>query len=84
MYSDCCSDIQAIGCHTAEGSCVKANFSGCCTSDQVSCRGTGGTTSCYCDVLCYSVGDCCSDIGEIGCQNNSAALQRELLAVILL
>lgn len=50
------------------GSCVNANFTGCCTSGT-GCQGAGGL--CYCDLLCYSIGDCCSDIAQAGCVNGT-------------
>lgn len=36
------------------------------------CEETGGPCSsvnkdCYCDSLCFDQGDCCVDIGELGC-----------------
>ena len=68
IYNDCCSDIDSIGCTYTESSCVAANYSGCCTGS--SCQGTGGDSSCYCDSLCYFVGDCCTDIASIGCYQN--------------
>lgn len=70
---DCCDDILDIGCGgNVPSSCVAAGFhDGCCTSSQPSCQGTNGTTSCYCDQLCYTVGDCCNDVSEIGCIHNT-------------
>ena len=74
-YGDCCSDIADIGCVAQqESSCVTAGFSGgCCSSSEVSCEGTGGSTSCYCDQFCYQVGDCCNDIKNISCYENTTA-----------
>ena len=46
------------------GSCVAQGFTGCCTS---SCVVSAGGSTCYCDQLCFSFGDCCSDIEEAGC-----------------
>ena len=39
----------------------------CCIpgTDSISCHGSDGI--CYCDKNCYSFGDCCQDIDQIGC-----------------
>ena len=45
------------------GSCLALNltYSGCCVISPCSNNG------CYCDQACHSIGDCCSDVGSIGC-----------------
>lgn len=49
------------------GSCKAAGYEGCCDPKQGAiCWGSGGDT-CYCDELCYSYGDCCHDVADIGC-----------------
>ena len=30
-----------------------------------------GSASCYCDHICYVIGDCCSDVADIGCYLNT-------------
>ena len=61
------------------GSCVIANFDGCCvySNNVVSCNGitsSNNTATCYCDHLCYQFGDCCSDINSTGCFPNSTGI----------
>ena len=46
------------------GSCVEKGFQGCCTFN---CQVYSPTGICYCDEICHSVGDCCSDILDIDC-----------------
>ena len=45
------------------GSCLALNltYSGCYVISPCSNNG------CYCDQDCHSIGDCCSDVGSIGC-----------------
>ena len=48
------------------GSCLSLNlsYSGCCVwSFAVPCSNYG----CFCDIDCHKLGDCCSDIADIGC-----------------
>ena len=48
------------------GSCLALNLSynGCCMSSlSPSCSNNG----CYCDLICHTYGDCCSDVANIGC-----------------
>ena len=48
------------------GSCKALNLSdfGCClTTSSHTCK----NEDCYCDFLCHSNNDCCSDITDIGC-----------------
>ena len=48
------------------GSCLALNvsYSGCCLwALSPTCINEG----CYCDHMCHSLGDCCSDIADIGC-----------------
>ena len=48
------------------GSCLALNlsYSGCCVWSPLSpCK----SNECYCDQDCHDVGDCCSDIAELGC-----------------
>ncbi len=45
------------------GSCLEAGFQGCCAEHNDGCLGEGG--ACYCDQECYSLDDCCMDIGDI-------------------
>ncbi len=48
------------------GSCSDQDFNGCCIpGESPSCLGSDGI--CYCDQVCYSFGDCCHDIQNIGC-----------------
>ena len=54
------------GSGTSVGPCTAAGFIGCCVDDcDVSIPIP--PFSCYCDVFCYSVNDCCEDIASIGC-----------------
>ena len=46
-----------------KGSCADQNFNGCCFGPD--CHGSDDI--CYCDQVCYSYGDCCHDIQDIGC-----------------
>lgn len=50
--------------YTASGSCVGAGFQGCCAEHNDGCLGVGDG-ECYCDQECYSLDDCCVDIGDI-------------------
>ena len=48
------------------GSCLalNLNYSGCCVfSLSPTCFSNG----CFCDQACHILGDCCYDIGDIGC-----------------
>ena len=48
------------------GSCKALNlsYSGCClTALSPNCK----NKDCYCDFMCYSNKDCCSDIADIDC-----------------
>ena len=50
------------------GSCLALNisYSGCCLwSLSPTCINDG----CYCDHTCHTLGDCCSDIADIGCHS---------------
>ena len=43
---------------------LNLNYSGCCVpSLSQTCWNYG----CYCDQICHTVGDCCSDVADIGC-----------------
>ena len=48
------------------GSCLalNLNYSGCCVWRLSS---TCFSIGCFCDQGCHSLGDCCYDIGDIGC-----------------
>ena len=51
---------------TPSGSCLalNLNYSGCCVwSLSPTCWNYG----CYCDQICHTAGDCCSDVADIGC-----------------
>ena len=58
------------------GSCVTAGFNGCCSyANNTSCRGhtpSGSLATCYCDLYCYTYGDCCTDVNATGCYSNSS------------
>ena len=48
------------------GPCAQQGFTTCCNlSISLFCAGVGG--ECYCDESCFTFGDCCSDVLEIGC-----------------
>ena len=54
------------------GSCLalNLNYSGCCVfSLSPSCTNNG----CFCDQMCYTFNDCCSDIADIGCHPPSSS-----------
>ena len=67
MFTDLSCFLASLGQNS--GSCRSANFTSCCQTGS-GCQGFNG--SCYCDLLCYSIGDCCSDIAEAGCVNGSS------------
>ena len=52
--------------HQYIGSCLalNLNYSGCCDPFLSPLCSNNG---CYCDQVCHIVGDCCSDVGDIGC-----------------
>ena len=55
------------------GSCKALNltYSGCClTLLSPNCK----NEDCYCDSLCHSNKDCCSDITDIGCNPRNRTL----------
>ena len=60
-----------------DGSCVTAGYTdGCCnySTPSTTCQGmtnNSGSASCYCDHVCYVIGDCCSDVADIGCYLNT-------------
>lgn len=50
------------------GPCVEAGYTQCChPSQQNGANCFGDPPLCYCDQVCYSFGDCCSDVTKIGC-----------------
>lgn len=54
---------QNVMSTTLSGSCDAAGFTGCCNDTTSTCAGSDGT--CYCDQICYPLGDCCDDISDI-------------------
>ena len=50
------------------GSCKDAGYESCChPSDQAGATCFGDPNICYCDQVCFSFGDCCDDVTDIGC-----------------
>ena len=52
-----------LSCDIYIGSCVEAGYTGCCADPSANCSGSD-PYDCYCDVFCYNLEDCCSDIEE--------------------
>ena len=49
------------------GSCVDAAYDGCCVDENCGVTAQNTSFECFCDALCYKLGDCCEDIGLINC-----------------
>uniref|UniRef100_A0A1X7VE53 Fibronectin type-III domain-containing protein n=1 Tax=Amphimedon queenslandica TaxID=400682 RepID=A0A1X7VE53_AMPQE len=67
---NCCNDISQIGCATptpTDSPCTAAGYNQCCHPQIYNGSCSGNPPICYCDQLCFSFGDCCSDVTNIGC-----------------
>ena len=54
--------------------CADAGYTSCCTEENCEVSIESSPISCFCDALCHSYGDCCSDILDIGCTEHNGEL----------
>ena len=47
---------------------LNLNYSGCCDWSRTACV---TNKNCHCDITCFQLNDCCSDIADIGCHPGS-------------